>query len=263
MKLISLIGQRFGKLTVFGMGETTKSGRMWHCKCDCGGESIVSATNLRTGTSSCINCRGLVDLTGQKFGRWTVLEHAGRAQSDAKKPRHQWKCECECGTQSIVDGWSLTSGNSKSCGCYKRDNPSHLQHGMTGHPAHNAWKHARGRCFSKTDTDYDLYGGRGITMCDRWSDFEMFWQDMKSTWQEGLTLDRIDTNGNYEPGNCRWATMKEQANNRRNNVLIDTPDGRMNVKQASEKYNISETTIHTRIALGWTGSDLLIPPLRR
>jgi hypothetical protein len=133
-------------------------------------------------------------------------------------------------------------------------------HGMSRHPAYRNWLHAKTRCEDRACEFFKDYGGRGIRVCERWASFDAFWEDMGPTWLEGLTLDREDVNGNYEPSNCRWATSKQQANNRRDNVIIDTPKGRMNLTQASETFGISQKTIFSRYHAGWPIEHLLTPP---
>lgn len=153
------------------------------------------------------------DLTNQKFGRWLVLS---KAQKLLSEKRIFWVCLCECGEQGCVAGGDLVSGHSRSCGCYRKDATvaRNTRHGKFGTKTHTTWLAMRRRCFDKNFEKYKTYGGRGITVCDRWLDFNNFFQDMGER-PEGKTLDRINPEGNYEPGNCRWATAKEQSQNRR------------------------------------------------
>lgn len=117
------------------------------------------------------------------------------------------------------------------------------------------------RCTRPGCNGYHCYGGRGITVCERWQDsFTNFWDDIKETYQPGFTLDRIDPNGNYEPGNCRWASLKTQGRNRRYNAIIETPKGRMTIAEASEIFGIQWGTIKARIRSGWPESRLLESP---
>jgi hypothetical protein len=200
----------------------------------------------------------IIDLTGRRFARWTVT---GLSHQVGKML--YWHCVCDCGTKRAVFGADLKRGTSKSCGCLVHDAAIERQttHGMTKHPAYRSWVYMKMRCESPNTTGYHLYGGRGIKVCKRWSNsFERFWADMGPTWKRGLTLDRIDVNGDYKPSNCRWATWKEQAGNRRTERLIDTSEGRMSITQASERFGLKRGVIAARIIYGWHDSRLLLPP---
>jgi len=163
------------------------------------------------------------DLTGQAFGRWTVI---GRAEKKGGKTA--WLCRCECGTERVVIDNGLKRGKSKSCGCLRNEMAKEL--GKTlgnntrvhGHAPkrqksveYRTWVNMKTRCYNPRATGYEFWGGRGITVCDRWRDsFENFLEDMGLR-PEGTSLDRIDVNGNYEPENCRWADPTTQRKNQR------------------------------------------------
>lgn len=165
----------------------------------------------------------LIDLTRQRFGRLTVV---GRAPNKKRQPT--WKCQCECGNLTIVQGGHLRAGISRSCGCLSRellrernkDNTNHLRHGQSGYEAractgaYSSWRAMKTRAINSNATGHENYYDRGITICDRWLMFENFYEDMGDR-PKGMSIDRIGNDGNYEPGNCRWATREQQYENKR------------------------------------------------
>lgn len=195
----------------------------------------------------------LVDITGMRFSRWLVE----RIDPTSGKIKF-WHCVCDCGTRKLVFGGDLKRGMSKSCGCLGREMRAArmTSHGFARHPAYHSWQHMRTRCENPNDDNFHIYGGRGIVVCAQWRKFEAFWEDMGPTWQDGLSIDRKETDGNYEPSNCRWDTPKDQANNRRSNQIINTPKGPMTISQAAELFGIGRQTLNGRVKSGWPTSRL-------
>ena len=195
---------------------------------------------------------------GQKFGRLTVVSFLGRVKSHAK-----YDCLCDCGNHIIVDRQGLRRSYTRSCGCLHRDATikRSTRHGMYRTPEYESWHSMIQRCHTPTCTAYPLYGGRGIRVCKRWRDsFKNFYADMGPR-PFSTSLDRIDNNGNYCPGNCRWATHKEQCNNTRRNRKI-THDGQtLSITQWEVQLGFSRNTIFGRLALGWAIHDALTKPV--
>ena len=164
------------------------------------------------------------DLTGRRFGRLTVVERA----PDDDHGNILWYCKCDCGGEKRTRSNALTSGKATSCGCVqkRRAAEAHTRHGCHGSRLYNIWSNMKGRCNTKSCSFYERYGGRGITVCDEWRDsFEAFrdWA-LANGYRDDLSIDRIDNDGPYSPGNCRWSTEEVQSRNRSTTAVI-TVDG--------------------------------------
>lgn len=186
------------------------------------------------------------DLTGQRFGRWLVLK-----RDDSKTKYPYWICQCDCGKVVSVYGSSLTGGKSLSCGCRSSElkRAAHTTHGQYGTPLYKVYYGMLGRCYCKKHIDYKWYNQKGITVCDEWRcGFEAFreWA-VQSGYKHGLTIDRIDNSKGYSPQNCRWATPKEQAQNRTTNLNY-TLDGKTQcLKQWAEEFGVNYRTLYYRV----------------
>lgn len=207
----------------------------------------------------------LIDLTGQRFGRLIVLQ---RAEDRVKPSGHKiarWKCLCDCGNQVIVLGQSLRSGITGSCGCFRNEvvGKRATTHGGSASHLYKTWTNMLQRCENARHQNYDNYGKRGISVCDEWHNFQKFSDWAKASgYEDGLTIDRIDVNGNYAPFNCRWVNMVIQGNNKRNNHLITLDGERHTLSEWCIIRGIRYGTLLTRLSRGWSEYDALTKPLQ-
>jgi hypothetical protein len=202
-----------------------------------------------------------IDLTGQHFGRLVVIEEAGRD----KIGRVLWRCQCECPRSNIcvISGGDLRSGHSASCGCLRREVAgSRLRtHGKTGTKAYRAWTHMLSRCRDHNCNEFPRWGGIGITVCERWLRFENFLADMGEPPSPKHSIDRWpDKAGNYQPGNVRWATIKEQNRNRRDNRMLSLFGQNWCITEWSEELGINDNMVHWRLQAGWPPEYALLVP---
>ena len=192
------------------------------------------------------------NISGKRFGRWFVLHRSGRN----KHQQALWLCRCDCGNESEVSANSLVMGNSLSCGCLHYDKVS--THGMSSTLEHRSWYRMISRCTKASNNRYDSYAGRGITVCERWMLFENFLADMGECPGDGYSIERNDNNGSYAPGNCRWATDKEQARNRRSTFYVIFNGERRSLAEHAESCGVSYKTAWKRIRYyGWTPQQAL------
>lgn len=205
-----------------------------------------------------------IDLTGQKFGRLTVVE---RAKNDTKN-NTQWLCQCECGNKVIIRRHHLISDNTNSCGCLQKQRVSetHFIHGHNSYhqsKTHKTWHSMLQRCNNPKCQEYKNYGGRGIKVCKAWMKFEGFLQDMGER-PPNLTLDRKNNDGDYCKENCRWITNKEQQRNKRTNRAITIGDETKCVAGWCEELGLRYHTVITRLQRGWSDEEALeIVPRKR
>lgn len=232
MKRINIseyIGKKVGRLTLIGKSDEKYSNGAfkWECLCDCGNNHMVQLGHFVRGTLFSCGCIkfNFKDIQGKSFGRWKVLGHHKISKS-AGTSKSSWLCRCSCGEERRVLSNSLLTGSSLSCGCLL-DDTRFIKHGMTGSSTYKSWDTMKQRCDNVGTDSYKNYGGRGIAYDPKWETFEGFLEDMGER-PEGMTLDRIDNDGNYEKGNCRWACRGVQVYNSRRRY--DNISGRTGVQ---------------------------------
>lgn len=198
----------------------------------------------------------LGDLTGQKFGKLTVVSYAGTD----KHQKRRWNCQCECGKPNIVSTTSLRLGKVQSCGCYFAE--THTKHGDHRALEYFAWRSMKARCTDAGVRYYEKYGGRGIKVCERWLDYENFLSDMGRKPTKAHSLDRIDNDGDYTPENCRWATKSEQTRNRSTSVWITFNGKTQLMGDWAAELGISYRVLYQRVRIGWTVERAFTTPVK-
>jgi hypothetical protein len=201
-----------------------------------------------------------IDMTGTRVGRLEVIERVGTRNRQAL-----WMCRCDCGNETQIVGNSLRRKSAtQSCGCFHREvtGEVHTIHGHHGTRTYTIWKGIKARCFNANDHNYFRYGARGISMCEQWrSSFEAFLSDMGECPSQKHSIDRIDNAGDYEPGNCRWATRRVQANNARSNVRITFRGETKTLKEWSRSLGFDYKKVHQRLhTLNWDVDRAFLTP---
>lgn len=193
------------------------------------------------------------NVSGDRYGKLTLVREIERSNGAIRQ--RMWETNCDCGTVGHhARLTNLRNGHTSSCGCVQKQAASsaNLKHGLTAHPLYKTWTGMLHRCLSPDHKSFPMYGGRGIKVCERWKSVENFAADMGVP-PDGKTLDRIDTNGDYEPSNCRWATPKEQQRNMRNNRLIGYMGRNICLKEAAEIAGLNYDMVVQRLnKYGWT-----------
>lgn len=189
------------------------------------------------------------DLTGQKFGRLTVI---GLDESRQTRKTY-WICQCECGGIKSARSDSLLCGAIKSCGCLHNETAArnvakNHTHKQSGTRLYHIWQDMKKRCFNSNDTHYHRYGGRGITVCEEWANnFEAFYKwALDNGYSEGLTIDRINNDGNYEPSNCKWSTLQEQSNNKSTNIKLTIGNASKTLAEWCRIFEVDYSTVSSR-----------------
>lgn len=202
--------------------------------------------------------KSIKDIRGQRFGRLTVIRFSHTHR------QAYWICLCDCGKEVIVLGVSLRDGHTESCGCLHRSamqGGTRTTHGLSDTSEYHIWASMKERCCNPSNAAYPHYGGRGITICDRWlNDFAVFYMDMGPRPSPKHSLDRIDNDGAYSPDNCRWATRTEQANNKRSNLTLTWNGETHTVSEWAKLIGLSRHIIVGRLRMGWTSERILSTP---
>lgn len=202
-----------------------------------------------------------IDLTGKKIGRLLVVSRSER------RPRAWWRCKCDCGNECVMSNMALSVNKFTSCGCWESELRGKwlIKHGhaITGKMTteYRVWRSMRNRCQNPANQKFKDYGGRGVSVCERWHDFRNFLADMGKR-PEGTEIDRIDNNGNYEPGNCRWTTKSSNNRNRRNNLIIEFMGEKKCLAEWAEILGISWHTLFHRMKAGWTIEKTFTTPVK-
>lgn len=200
------------------------------------------------------------NIIGEKHG---LLEVLSFEKSEKKKNhwRYYYKCKCECGKIKIINRDSLVSNKTQSCGCLKKQRvkEANSKHSLSQTRIYKIYKDIKKRCYNPKSSNYKIYGGKGVVMCEEWlNNFMNFYNwSIKNNYNDSLTIDRIDVNGNYEPSNCRWTTMKQQANNKTNNIYYEYNGEVFTGTQLSKKTGIKYNTIRSRISSGMSIDEAL------
>lgn len=206
-----------------------------------------------------------VNLIGRRFGMLVVT---GEAERVGIRQAPRWMCHCDCGNDKAVGAAELVSGKTRSCSCLRRKmtGERHMTHGdnRVGRrtPLYKIWAGMLRRCYNKNEERYPRYGGRGIIVCERWHDYVNFKADMQAGYQPGLSIERKDNSGNYEPSNCVWATRKEQCRNRTTSHFLEFDGHRKTIAEWAEILKLKPERIAARVAAGWPTPRVLTAPLR-
>lgn len=211
-----------------------------------------------------------VDYVGEKFGRLTVVSRLDNYISPSGTKSSRWKCVCECGQYVQVLGKHLATGDTVSCGCYRNERRKEVKttHGGSKDRLYRVWLNMIARCYNPQETGYSNYGGRGITLCSEWkNDYSVFrdWAlnhgyDPNAARGES-TIDRIDVDGNYAPDNCRFTSMREQTNNRRNNRILTYQGEQDSIANWIKRLSLNRAVVYKRIYNGWSTDDAFERPI--
>lgn len=281
-------GEKFNNLTIIKElpSERYKNGqikRLVLCKCECGNEVIAPLKSVKSGRTKSCGCLMQTYLSsphpnrmvkievGERYGKLTIIKEVEPRIKHNGKIERMFLCRCDCGEEIITPLALMRQGHKQSCGCNRAlvkpisPKPSYQPSLRKDNPRlYRIWNGMRDRCYNKNHTNFYLYGARGIVINDEWLYFENFYKwAMSNGYTDQLTIDRIDTNGNYEPNNCRWVDMLTQGNNRRNNTRITYQGETKTLSEWCREKEISVSVVVGRIKNGWETEDLFLPVRNR
>lgn len=257
-------GDKYGVMTVIRKNGYDVRGRthLYLIECECGEQYTRPRKSIVGRAKKHCVCRKRHSeiKIGDTFGRLTVTALTDKIRHGSRV----WLLKCSCGNEHESTTSHLNRGNTNSCGCLRDEMLGDMSrtHGMKGTRIYQIWTNLRKRCDNPNHVSYPYYGGKGISYCKDWNDFENFYRDMGPTYKDGLTIERIDSSKNYGPENCRWATYREQANNRSSNTHVEDPrTGEIYTgAELARKYGLHRDVVYDRLSRGYTGEDLIKPP---
>ena len=266
------IGDKSGKLTILEiLGKYKPNCRDYYClvKCDCGNEEIIKCTYISTGERTmCEQCKkeeiknNQIMKIGEKFGKLTIVEYLGQGKN-TKDKHFRYKVKCECGEEEVVSSTLLRTKKRMCCKCSRKEN---TKHNMSRTRLYGIYRSMKQRCYLKTSKAYKYYGGRGIKVCDEWrNDSSKFFEwALANGYKDGLSIDRVDVNGNYEPSNCRWTTAVVQANNQRTNRKLTYNGETHGIYEWERIMGLPHNLIGVRIReCGWSAEKAITTPVLR
>lgn len=243
-------GMKIDRVTVIREAEKDGIYPQYECRCDCGKILIMKAYSLKNKCQKCCpDCKKLhiEDISGQKFGRLTAIRYVGQS----KGKQTMWECKCDCGKTIIAQHQNIKNGHTSSCGCYNSEVTAkrNYTHGGGGTRLYRIWKDMLARCYKESHHGYKDYGGKGVYVCDEWkNDFVSFrdWS-LNNGYSDELSIDRINSDKEYSPTNCRWATLIEQANNTSRNLRFTINGRTETLANWCRIYNVPYARVHSRV----------------
>ena len=277
-------GNRYGRLVVIEFVELKNHKSYWRCKCDCGNIVVKPIAYLISGNCKSCGClnkeksterlikikekgnsKSLQDFSNKRFGRLIVIKRV----DNNKFKQVQWLCKCDCGNEKIITANALRSGNTKSCGCLKKEqdyiNIAQKTHNMSNTRLYNIWRGMKNRCNSSTGKRHKFYHDKGIKVCEEWKNsFQIFYDwAINNGYNDNLSIDRIDNDKGYYPNNCRWTNSIQQNNNQSNNIRLLYKGKEYSIKELAEQNNIKRATLYERIKRGWAIEKAITVPVNK